>query len=65
MKIETKKKTPFHVVYQILQALFDALVPARPTERVVEGVQEETLLALVRHDGTLPYHEDVVRALVW
>jgi len=60
-----RKKTPFNTVYQILRFLFDALLPARTTQRTVEALTEETLQNLARYDGSLPYHDARVRALVW
>jgi ComF family protein len=60
-----KRKTPFTSVYQILRFLFDALLPARKTCVMLDELDEETLYSLARYDGSLPYHDLRVRALVW
>ena len=41
------------------------LAPPRPTEHIIDGLTIETLQSLARYDGSLPYHERAVRALVW
>jgi ComF family protein len=45
--------------------LFDALIPPRQTERAVRGLDIVALRELALPDGTLPYHEPLVTALVW
>ncbi len=39
--------------------------PARRTEAEIEELTLAQLQALARYDGTLPYREPIVRALVW
>jgi len=41
------------------------VAPARPTEQAIGNLTLEHLQALARYDGTLPYREPAVRALVW
>ncbi len=41
------------------------VAPPRPTEHIIDGLTIETLQSLARYDGSLPYHERAVRALVW
>lgn len=48
-----------------ITSLLDALVPPRKTERLVRTLTREQLIALARPDGTLPYHEAHIKALVW
>lgn len=48
-----------------LLRIFDVLLPPRGTERLARELTPEALEALARPDGTLPYHEHRVRALVW
>lgn len=43
----------------------DALIPARRTERVVRTLSMDKLLAMAAPDGSLPYHNPMVRALIW
>lgn len=49
-------------VFYFIAGLF---APPRETERELEELTQEKLQALARYDGTLPYHERAVRALVW
>lgn len=43
----------------------DVLLPPRPTERAMRLLSRESLALLARPDGALPYHDELVRALVW
>lgn len=43
----------------------DALIPARRTERLVRELSIDTLIATASPDGSLPYHNPAVRALIW
>ena len=52
----------FTAAFYFITGLF---APARPTEEEIEGLTLEQLQALARYDGTLPYRERAVRALVW
>ncbi len=45
--------------------LIGLFAPARRTEAAIEDLTLDTLQTLARFDGTLPYHESSVRALVW
>ena len=51
-----------HKIFYFIAGLF---APPRETERELEELTLEKLQALARYDGTLPYHERAVRALVW
>ncbi len=48
-----------------LVRVFDVLLPPRGTERLVRTLSIERLQELARPDGALPYHDTLVRALVW
>ena len=48
-----------------LSRVFDVLLPPRRTERLMRLLTPESLEALARPDGALPYHDSLVRALVW
>ncbi|HUD03165.1 MAG TPA: phosphoribosyltransferase family protein [Candidatus Paceibacterota bacterium] len=52
-------------IYSIFYFIAGLFAPPRETERELEGLTLEKLQALARYDGTLPYHERAVRALVW
>jgi ComF family protein len=41
------------------------LFRVRPTEKITEGLMVRDLQSLARYDGTLPYGDRRVRALVW
>lgn len=49
----------------MLYGVAGLFAPARPTEYEIEALTIEQLHLLARYDGTLPYHERAVRALVW
>ena len=49
----------------VLAFITGLFAPARPTENEIEALTLEKLQALSRYDGTLPYRERAVRALVW
>jgi ComF family protein len=44
---------------------FDVLLPPRRTQKLARLLTRERLEALARPDGALPYHDELVRALVW
>ena len=52
-----------------LRTLFDLVIPPRSTERVVRTLTLEDLQQLAlqgsERGGILPYHDELVRALVW
>jgi len=48
-----------------LSRTLDVILPPRTTERLLRSLTPERLVALARPDGTLPYHEQSIRALVW
>lgn len=48
-----------------LTYLLDLALPPRKTERTVRTLSLETLSMLASPDGTLPYHEPRITALVW
>ncbi len=54
-------KTAFAAIAPVL----DVLLPPRKTERLVRGLNMETLATLASADGTLPYHEPRITALIW
>ena len=54
-----------NIFYSVFYFITGLLAPARPTEKEIEGLTLEKLQALARYDGTLPYREPAVRALVW
>jgi len=62
---EMVKKTPFTLLYSIPARLFDMIAPPRPTQDVVRGLTHESLIGLANLDGSLPYHDARVRALIW
>ena len=49
-------------VFYFIAGLF---APPRETEALLNELTLEKLQGLANYDGTLPYHERVVRALVW
>lgn len=49
----------------MLYGIAGLFAPARATERIIEELTLEQLQALANYDGSLPYHEPLVRALVW
>lgn len=52
-------------ISSIVTPLFDLLLPPRRTERLSRTLSKDTLFALASPDGTLPYHDERVTALVW
>jgi predicted amidophosphoribosyltransferase len=52
----------FSAIFYFITGLF---APPRPTERIVARLTIETLQSLAHYDGSLPYHDERVRALVW
>ena len=52
-------------IYTVFYFLAGLFAPPRETEAELEALTLEKLQALARYDGTLPYHERAVRALVW
>jgi ComF family protein len=52
-------------IYKIFYFIAGLFAPPRETEVELEALTLEKLQALARYDGTLPYHERAVRALVW
>ena len=55
-------------IKNIFSLLLDAIVPPRPTLRMVRELSVPQLQALTlrgANQGALPYHEPAVRALVW
>ncbi|MGC9602461.1 MAG: phosphoribosyltransferase family protein [Minisyncoccia bacterium] len=51
-----------NAVFYFIAGLF---APPRETEKELERLTLEKLQSLARYDGSLPYHERAVRALVW
>jgi len=45
--------------------MFDVLLPPRRTQRLARALSGEQLRILMRPDGSLPYHDELIRALVW
>lgn len=54
-----------HSLRTHLSALLDWLLPPRESDLVVRSLTKEVLAARALYDGTLPYHDDAVKALVW
>jgi hypothetical protein len=49
----------------LFSLLFDFVAPARPSLRLIRGATLSDVLARQNKDGSLPYHDPLVRALVW
>jgi predicted amidophosphoribosyltransferase len=45
--------------------LLDALLPPRRTQRAIRPLTLDSLRERARPDGALPYHDTLVRALIW
>jgi predicted amidophosphoribosyltransferase len=52
-------------IYTVFYFIVGLFAPPRETESLLNELTLEKLQALARYDGTLPYHERAVRALVW
>jgi ComF family protein len=48
-----------------LSRVLDVLLPPRKTQRLARTLTPALLASLARPDGALPYHDELVRALVW
>ena len=48
-----------------LSTLLDWLLPPRESDLIVRSLTVEKLAAIALYDGTLPYHDEQVKALVW
>lgn len=49
----------------LLHAALNVLIPPRRTERAIEHLSAEELLAISTLEGPLPYHDPTVTALIW
>jgi ComF family protein len=49
----------------MFSAFFDAIFPPRPTEKALQSLTLQDLASAALYDGTLPYQEPFVKALVW
>lgn len=52
-------------VLRIFSILSDAILPPRATDSRVRALTPLLLAAKARQDGTLPYHDEDITALVW